>query len=219
MKRNPSRYQSTGIEGEWEAGSGKRVLHNKLGIKIKTQMDQAEADALLAVQEKYLDIIAEETLFTANLICQMHKDWLGGIYEWAGNYRTVEMQKGRFRWPPAFRVPQNMAGLENELLSKHTPRKKQSLEEMAGSVAAIHAEFLLVHPFREGNGRMARWLADLMFLQAGYPVPLYSFSGRGAVNRKADYLNAVIQGYTQNYKPLTSFFRGCVEARLRELEE
>jgi hypothetical protein len=27
---------------------------------------------------------------------------------------------------------------------------------------------LLVHPFRDGNGRLARWLAELMFFQAGY---------------------------------------------------
>jgi len=30
------------------------------------------------------------------LICQMHREWLIGIYEWAGRYRTVEMQKGLF---------------------------------------------------------------------------------------------------------------------------
>jgi hypothetical protein len=29
----------------------------------------------------------------------------------------------------------------------------------------VHAELLLIHPFREGNGRLARWLADLMALQ------------------------------------------------------
>lgn len=86
-------------------------------------------------------------------------------------------------------------------------------------MAIIHAELLLVHPFREGNGRLARWLADLMFLQAGYPIPRYDFSGRGSVQRKKDYLDAVIAGYGQDYAPLSAFFRGCVEARLRELAE
>jgi cell filamentation protein len=79
--------------------------------------------------------------------------------------------------------------------------------------------FLLVHPFREGNGRLARWLADLMFLQAGYPIPLYNFSGKGAVKRKKEYLNAVVVGYGQNYTPLVGFFRGCVEDRMLEFEE
>jgi cell filamentation protein len=217
MKKNPSRYWGTGIEGEWQAGSGKRVLRNLKGIIRKTEMDQAEADALLAVQEHYLNSITAETQFTAEHIRRMHKDWLGEIYEWAGQYRTVEMQKGSFRWPPAIRVPQNMAALEKDFLKKHTPCKPGRLEKISLRIAATHAELLLVHPFREGNGRLARWLADLMFLQAGYPLPLYNFSGRGSMKRKTDYLNAVIRGYSQDYQPLADFFKVCVEERMRDL--
>jgi len=218
LKEAPSRYWTTGIEGEWQPGSGRRVLRNKLGVCKKTVMDRLEADALLETQEKYLETIAADTVFTAKLICQMHKDWLGGIYEWAGRYRTVELQKGSFRWPPASRVPQNMEVLENESLRKYTPSRSPDLHVTANAVAVVHAEFLLVHPFREGNGRMARWIADLMFLQAGFPVPRYNFSGKGSLLRKTWYLNAVIQGYQQDYTPLTAFFRDCVDARLRELE-
>ncbi len=219
MSRSPSRYRDTGIEGEWQPGSRKRVLLNLKGIRLKTEMDFAEAHALEIAENRYFEIITDETVFTAELICQMHRDWLDEIYEWAGRYRTVEMQKGNFRWPPAFRVPQNMAGLEDEFLNKHTPCQAAELERVAGQVASVHAELLLVHPFREGNGRLARWLADLMFLQAGYPMPRYNFSGKGSVKRKKDYLDAVVAGYAQNYVPLTAFFRDCVEARLLELEE
>jgi cell filamentation protein len=81
MAKNPSRYRDTGIEGEWQPGSGKRVLCNLQNIRLKTEMDQAEADALEAVERRYLEIITDETIFTAKLICQMHRDWLGGIYE------------------------------------------------------------------------------------------------------------------------------------------
>lgn len=42
-------------------------------------------------------------------------------------------------------------------------------------LAIIHAEFLLIHPFREGNGRLARWLAELMCLQSGLPLPDFGF--------------------------------------------
>ena len=219
MSRNPSRYHDTGIEGEWQPGSRKRVLRNLLNIRLKTEMDLAEANALETVETRYFEIVTDKTVFTAELICQMHRDWLGSIYEWAGRYRTVEMQKGNFRWPPAFRAQQNMAWLEDEFLKKFTPCRSAPLETVAGQVASVHAELLLVHPFREGNGRLARWLADLMFLQAGYPMPLYNFSGRGSVSRKKAYLSAVITGYGQDYSPLTGFFRECVEARLLEFEE
>jgi cell filamentation protein len=65
---------------------------------------------------------------------------------------------------------------------------------------------LLIHPFREGNGRLARWLADLMALQAGLPAPRYMFAGRGGKARRTRYLEAVTKGYFQDYEPLAGFF-------------
>ena len=67
-------------------------------------MDLAEYEALLVVQERYITSLTAHTEITVTLICQMHADWLGEIYAWAGKYRTVELQKSGFSWPPAFRV-------------------------------------------------------------------------------------------------------------------
>ncbi len=92
----------------------------------------------------------------------MHRDWLGKVYPWAGQYRTVELQKGAFKWPPAFRVAENMATFEQDWLARHTLCRLGALQEVARRMAEVHAEFLLIHPFREGNGRLARWLAELM---------------------------------------------------------
>jgi cell filamentation protein len=47
-----------------------------------------------------------------------------------------------------------------------------AVEHLAQSLATVHVEFVLIHPFREGNGRVGRLLAVLMGLQAGLP-PLY----------------------------------------------
>ena len=59
-------------------------------------MDELEILSLIDAQEHYLDRIDTEAQFTAALICQMHHDWLGEIYPWAGQYRTVEMSKDGF---------------------------------------------------------------------------------------------------------------------------
>ena len=146
----------------------------------------------------------------------MHRDWLGKIYPWAGEFRSVELQKGGFRWPPANRVTANMTTFENDCLHRNTPCRPGTLEAAATRIAEVHAELLLIHPFREGNGRVARWLADLMSLQAGFPVPSYRLSGRDSKTRQERYLNAVKAGYLQNYEPLRSFF---VEALTRGREE
>jgi cell filamentation protein len=144
----------------------------------------------------------------------MHRDWLGEIYEWAGRYRTVELSKGGFGWPPAHLVPDNMARFEAGLLREHTPCRPAPLPEVARRIAEVHAELLLIHPFREGNGRLARWLAALMAMQAGYAPPRFEFRGRGGRSNQSRYLEAVKRGYLQDYEALTDFLREAIERRL-----
>lgn len=212
---NAARYvTASGPETEHEPGSRARVLRNLKGIRCKREMDQAEIDALARVQEAYLHRIGPDTTITPEIICRMHRDWLGGLYKWAGCYRTVDMSKGGFVWPPAVRVEQNMAFIEREVLRVKTPCRPGPLERVSRDMAEVHAELLLVHPFREGNGRLARWLADIMSLQAGYPLPIYCFAGRGSEAEKKRYLAAVKMGYRKDYDALTAFFadavsRGC----------
>ena len=110
-----------------------------------------------------------------------------------------------------------MLDFEHGILRQHTPCKPAALDEIAMSIAIVHAELLLIHPFRDGNGRLARWLADIIAAQAGYPAPAYGFSGRGSKKRRADYLLAVQQGYIENYLPLARFFEEDI-LRRREPE-
>lgn len=174
-------------------------------------------ETLIDAQDTYLDRIDDDTQFTAARICQMHRDWLGTVYAWAGDYRTVEMSKDGFSWPPAHRVHENMERFEMGLLKEHTPFRIDAVNDAALlGLAAVHAELLLIHPFREGNGRLARWLADLMCLQAGLPQPDYGFTSPGAKQRKKDYLAAVVQGYECNYAPLATFFREALERATNE---
>ena len=219
MRRNrrPSRYVTpSGPEAEFEPGSRMRVLKNRLGIRHKTEMDRAEFESLIKAQEEYLGRIGPRTRFTAAMLCRMHRRWLGGIYEWAGQYRTVELAKGDFRWPLAFRVGQNMEAFEKGALARCTPCRAGPLVDIARCTAEVHAELLLIHPFREGNGRLARWVSDLMAFQAGLPAPDYGFIGRDARKRRTAYLQAVRKGYLQDYEPLTTFFVEALERRLRK---
>lgn len=219
MKENTGRYRTaTGIEGQSEPGSRGRVLRNLLGIQRKRDMDLAEFEALVRTQTLYLRQFTPETRLTAAAICDMHRAWLGSIYEWAGRYRTVELEKGGFRWPPAFRVPENMAVFEKGLLRKYTPCRPATLAEVARRIAEVHAELLMIHPFRDGNGRLARWLADIMAFQAGFPAPAYRFQGRGGRREGERYLAAVKKGYRLEFDDLTAFFREAIERRTREGE-
>jgi cell filamentation protein len=130
-----------------QPGSHSHVLKNKLGITKKSEMDLIEYEALAAAQRRYLVKISQDTRFDAKLICEMHRDWLDDIYEWAGQYRTVNLTKDGFSWPAAFRVPDNMEHFSKDTLARHTPCHHQQLSAIGHSLAIVHAELLLIHPY------------------------------------------------------------------------
>ena len=53
----------------------------------KREMDRAEFEALVGTQSAFLGQVTTETQFTADMLCLMHRAWLGELYEWAGQYR------------------------------------------------------------------------------------------------------------------------------------
>jgi cell filamentation protein len=75
-----------------------------------------------------------------------------------------------------------MVELEKGPLHQYTPCRVTAMDEIVRAIAIVHTELLLIHPFRDGNGRTARLLAILMALQAGLP-PL-NFSGIKQVNQR-----------------------------------
>lgn len=212
------KYQTArGAQVETQPGSHGRVLRNLLQITRKREMDRVEYESLLRVQDTYLHHITPGTRFTIKLLNAMHHDWLGHIYEWAGEYRTVEMEKDGFQWPPAYLIEQNMRVFQQAQLDRCTPCKPAPLSVVAQDMAEVHGELLLIHPYRDGNGRLARWLADLMALQAHMPAPDYAFTGRGAKRQQKRYLHAVQQAYIGNYGFLADFFADAIEGRIRRL--
>jgi len=69
-------------------------------------------------------------------------------------------------------------------------------------------ELVLIHPFWEGNGRLARILSILMALQAG--LPLLDFSLIAGVEKET-YFAAVQEGMAKNYQPMEKLFAGIIE--------
>ncbi len=79
------------------------------------------------------------------------------------------------------------------------------------ALAEVHVELVLIHPFREGNGRIARLLSVLMALQAGLP-PL-DFSDLQGAEREA-YFAAIQAGMDRDYRPMERVFSRVIERTL-----
>ncbi|MFA5354776.1 MAG: Fic family protein [Thermodesulfovibrionales bacterium] len=208
-----SRYDTSSLpEAQFEPGSRGRVLRNRLGIRSKRVMNALERDEQVRAVEELSDLFDSDHRFTAADIRTIHKVWLGGIYDWAGNYRQVNVSKGNFHFAAAAQIPKLMAEFERKELSEFTPCRFASIKEVVEALAVVHTEMVLIHPFREGNGRAARLLSVLMGLQAGLP-PL-DFNGI-AGRKKEDYIAAVQAGMVRDYQPMRAVFASVIRRTLR----
>ena len=85
-------------------------------------------------------------------------------------------------------------------------------DEIVAALAVVHTELMLIHPFREGNGRAGRLLSVLMALQAG--LRGLDFTGiRG--RKRQEYFSAVQAGMGQDYEPMKAVFRSVLSRTRR----
>ncbi len=213
MKKD-GRYDVSGLtEAQFEPGSNEQVLKNRLGIKSPKEMEDAEARALARAVVGLIGKYSERHQFSAADVCEIHKAWLGEIYEWAGKYRQVNVSKDDFPFSAAARMPPLMAQFERGVLARHTPCTSKDRVDIVRALAETHVELVLIHPFREGNGRVARILSILMALQAGLPLLDFSLI---AEKKKQEYFAAVQMGLDKNYKPMEQLFAEIIERSLEE---
>ena len=212
MKKS-SKYDTSGlIENQFESGSNKRVLRNLLAIKSKREMDEIEALEHAKVFIKLIRLYGKSHRFNAKDICNTHKAWLGSIYSWAGSYRLVNISKGNFSFAGAKHIPQLMAEFEKETLARYTPCTASSIDNIVEALAVVHVELVLIHPFREGNGRLARLLSVLMAFQAGLPTLDFNHI-RG--KKREEYFSAVRKGLDKDYLPMKKIFKEVIERTIR----
>lgn len=212
LKRGGRYDASELVEAHCEPGSRGRVLKNLLRIKRKREMDQAEAREQLRALEELISIYDERHRFTAADVRKIHRIWLKPIYSWAGLYRQVNLSKGDFPFAAARQIPRLMTEFEKGPLREFTPCRFGSLDAVAGAIAVVHTELMLIHPFREGNGRVGRLLVTLMALQAGLPpLDFGGIKGR----KRLEYFGAVRAGIDRDYRPMEKIFSSVIRRALR----
>lgn len=216
MKKG-KRYDVSGlIEAQYEPDSNDKVLRNLLRIKDSKKMDGVEANALARVTDALIRKYGQDHQFSAIDICNFHKTWLGDIYLWAGDYRKVNVSKDDFSFSMADQIPKLMRTFQEDQLDKYTPCIPEKKEQVIKSLAEVHTELVLIHPFRDGNGRVARLLSTLMALQANYPLLNFTILSNG---KKQDYFRAVQAGMDRNYKPMEKLFEEIIENSLSSAEQ
>jgi Fic family protein len=103
--------------------------------------------------------------------------------------------------PPSREAVRDMMPLLFELLA--------SEEDSGVRVVLGHFIFVYIHPYFDGNGRMGRFLMNVMLAAGGYPWTVIP------VERRADYMQALeVASVGQDIKPFTEFLAGLVHDNL-----
>lgn len=131
---------------------GTNVLKNKLDIRDQQLLWQAEADiAFAALLELELNPIAGK--LDKRHLYAIHEFMFRDFYEFAGQMRKEDISKGTTK----FCVYQYIDEQLDELFAKIGKMQYgKSKEDIADFLAYIMAELNIIHPFREGNGRVIR---------------------------------------------------------------
>lgn len=115
------RYDTSGIsEGQFQPGSNGQVLLNRLGVTELSEMNDIELDLLEQLTGAVINDVSEEQTITSEDLCEWHRCWLGNIYEWGGQYRSVNMGKGNFQFAAAHLVPRLMQEFNSKYLLVYT---------------------------------------------------------------------------------------------------
>lgn len=160
-------YNSTSIEGNTlSLNETKLVLEEGItigGKSLREHLDvtnQKEAFAWIENWIKQKKAIREADILT------LHQITLKGISEyWAGKYKTSENRiiGSQLKTTAPYKVQSEMGNLVHKL--NINPEKWNPIE----LAAVAHHEIARIHPFIDGNGRVARLLCNLILMRNSYP--------------------------------------------------
>ena len=106
------------------------------------------------------------------------------------------MGKDGFDFSAALQIPKLFAEFGKNYLKQSNELEKLSEEALVEYLAQVHVEFILIHPFREGNGRISRLLLDVLAYKAGYEPLDYSLWDE----HKEFYFKAIQAGVSGNFQ-------------------
>ncbi len=200
-------YTSNALEGNSLTESEtKIVIENGLTVAGKPLRDVYEvlghANAYDYLQQMMQDIsLTEEQLLVLHRLFYERIDASS-----AGQYRTVQvfLSGSRYSLP----LPEEVSRLMQEFVRWFNAN--EGLIHPVKFAAMAHQRFVFIHPFIDGNGRVARLLMNFVLLRAGYQIAIIP-----PVLRR-EYI-AALETAHENTEPFMAFIAGCVVETQKDL--
>jgi cell filamentation protein len=147
---------------------GTHILRNRVGAQTLDALRDAENDLVefrVIELREAPDLLGDRTYDLAYLKA-IHRQLFQDVYEWAGDLRTVGIEKGNESFCPPGSISQPMGHVAVEI-HRHKQLKVISDADVPRTVAYLYDYTNFAHPFREGNGRSTREFFDLLLSERG----------------------------------------------------
>ena len=206
----------------------KKIVRNKTAPRNRNEREIAGyRDVLTTIHEDY-DFIPVRP----GMLLQLHRDLykfnntgFGGNYKNSDNIIAEEMPDGtklvRFQPVSAWETPEAVEMLCNEF---NEALKDPTMDPLLLMPVFI-LDFLCIHPFNDGNGRMSRLLTLLILYRSGYIVGKYISLEKLIADNKESYYEALQDsdaGWHEeenDYLPFARYMLGVIIAAYRDFSD
>ena len=197
-------YHSDAIEGNTlTLQETKLVLEQGITIGGKPLKDHIEARNDAEAFDFMLQLVQKKTAFSQEIIQQIHDIVTKGLLKDSGKYRTGNVRiTGSSITPPSY---QKIIPLMDDYIHTIKNRSLYPLEK----ATIIHHRLVWIHPFFDGNGRVARLVTNLFFMQTGYPPVVLKQEQRKV------YYHVLHQADNGNLSPLAMFLAKAMNEALQ----
>lgn len=197
-------YHSDAIEGNTlTLQETKLVLDEGITIGGKPLKDHIEARNDADAFDFIIQLVQQKKPFSQDSIQQIHELVTKGLLKDAGKYRTGNVRiTGSPITPPSYT---KIIRLMDDYI--HTIKTLQ-LHPLK-KAAFIHHQLVWIHPFFDGNGRVARLATNLFFMQQGYPPVVLKQEQRKI------YYHVLRQADKGNLSPFAEFISKAMNESLQ----
>jgi Fic family protein len=225
---------STRIEGSKLSDREVELLLSNLSINKFSTRDEQEVAGYAEVMSLIFQN-HENIPFTENYVQQLHNEllkysekdyWHRGNYKKSPNHIEAFSPDGKslgvvFETASPFDTPFRMAALMDWTTQSYNEKKLHPI-----LITAIFiVEFLAIHPFQDGNGRLSRVLTTYLLLKSGYLyVPYCSLEAVVEQNKEGYYLalrqtQGTLKTENPNWQPWVLFFLKVLQQQKNRLEK
>lgn len=189
-----------GVASDKYCYSDSDVLINLLNIRDPDILSEAEAEFTAERYRTYNPSQNTISDFTFEHLKHLHFHLFQDLYVWAGETRDVDISKGETRFCTWTRIEPEAQKLFNTIPDLAQCKNNNELIE---KVADLFCELNLLHPFREGNGRVLRFFFEEMLYTLGYDITWPRIS-------RQNWIDANVAGVNLNLEPLKIIFSRAI---------